>query len=57
MEAHGFHQDLMAGPKQRKTEAERKHITSKHAFLWALPSAMLIQEAVINFPWERELRK
>lgn len=30
VETHIFHQDLTAGPKQRKTKAERKHITSKH---------------------------
>lgn len=28
VETHSFHQDPTAGPKQRKTKAERKHITS-----------------------------
>lgn len=57
MEAHGFHPDLTVRSKQKETEAERKHHMQMWAFPWALPFAIPIQEAAVDFPWERELRK
>ena len=57
MEAYGFHQDLTAESKQKKTEAERKYYIQMWAFLRALPSVVPIQDAAgIDFPWERKTK-